>query len=172
MPQKLIRGIIYDDPKTITNAAYSTANELKYVMENVDELYNVLKEQGHLKYQGHPTRDELFITGCMNAIRDQYKGTQNLIIPSNAIDEYLYNNLKNIDISEDIINAFIDIQTSEKASDNKFYIDAVDNNGTIINTLSFDNIDEAAHFVMNRYLDNEISFEETNNLLNSLKEMI
>lgn len=102
--KKLIRGIIYDNPNVVEEKTFETADFISVITDVAVEFYDKVIQECDCH-----TKDQ-FLTGVIiDAICHPSPDEENLIIPSSLIDNRLYNNLKRIDIGEELGDTFIHV---------------------------------------------------------------
>lgn len=154
--QNLIKGIIYDDQSVLDENVLIAANMASEVLDHKESMGEFLNE---CKIQNPddntiPTADEMNAYGVMLSMINP-GGKRNLVIPSDSLDDALYDDLKKIDIGPDILSKFDEIrlrkmieeEEADKDEDHKVKIHFVNREGTLINTLAFNNESEAADFI-------------------------
>jgi hypothetical protein len=146
--QKLIRGVIYDNPNLVEEEAFVTADSLSFMVENMDIIdKNIMPKFT----SGLPNRDEYLVSMCIRQIIDPIGGNnvndRNMIIPTNLVDDRLYEDLKKIDIGEEVLHTFIDLRKDEFCKRNDIEpsvtVEFKDTKGNLITEVEFDSKEEA-----------------------------
>lgn len=104
MKQKLVRGVIYDDPAMKMMEIASTATSLSKLSERVGNFY---EEKVNCPC---PNKDEFIMSTTIKAICHPDSGNKNMIIPTSLLDNRLAKQLEPIDIGDDLLDAFIEIR--------------------------------------------------------------
>lgn len=94
---KLIRGVIYDNPNLVEEKTYETAEVLSIVTDNAGSIYD-----REMPGDECPSKDEFMVSMIIDAICEPSPDQENMIIPSSLVDHKLYNQLKKIDIGEEL----------------------------------------------------------------------
>ena len=104
--KKLIKGVIYDDPDIILDAMATTISDLNYLV-STNEGINKLNESMEY-FDDVPSREEFLTSVIIDCIVDPAPFQHNMIIPSTAVSEKLYNDLKKVDMGPYLQEAFVD----------------------------------------------------------------
>lgn len=102
---KLIRGVIYDNPNLVEEKIYETVEILDVLADDASRFYDTV-----LPDCSCPTKDEFIVSVVIDAICHPTPDEENMIIPSSLVDSKLYNQLKKIDIGEELRDTFIDLR--------------------------------------------------------------
>ena len=113
--KKLIRGVIYDDPSVVNNAAYITAGFASVILDNKDEYF----EKASITDDQCPNRDELLAYSIIKTIRNPIPNLNNLIIPAELLNNKLYKDLSRIDIGPAMCQYFKEIREEQFEENNK-----------------------------------------------------
>lgn len=100
--KRLIRGVIYDNPDVVEDKAYETAEFLTHLTDSGVKIY-----EEKLSNEEIPNRDEFIASLTIAGLCHPSPDEENMIIPSSLVDDRLYNDLKKIDIGEDLVHAFM-----------------------------------------------------------------
>ena len=106
MEKKLIRGVIYDNQDLYEENVNATLMNLNYLvsdgMQVVEEEFMPMFESPEC-----PTKEEFLTSVIIDLIHRPAPDKENLIIPSDMIDNRLYKDLKKIDIGDVLQEEFI-----------------------------------------------------------------
>ena len=107
--KKLIRGVIYDNPESVEEIAYDTAEFLKGLSKSGSEYYDENTVNGKW-----PNKEEYITALTIFGIQRPSPTEENLIIPASLINDRLYQDLKKIDIGEDLLGSFYEVSDFNK----------------------------------------------------------
>ena len=161
--KKLIKGIIYDDPEIMLDAMATTICDLNYLV-STNEGINKLNESMEC-FNEVPSREEFLASVIIDCIVDPTPFQHNMIIPSTAVSERLYNDLKKVDMGPYLQEAFVDY-TVEYHRNNKKCIEEEDDfeqgyeivqNGPNGNVYKFHSKEDLINFIEAGYQNGNFS---------------
>lgn len=179
--QKLVRGVIYDDTNIAEASIDNSANLLSALVDNKEYITD----------EGFFSKDELYTCIAAACVANPIIGGnidienvgRNFIIPEKMVDERLRNQLEKIDISQGIVDRFMQIRKSEKEETiskiddeikekNKKYIhiDAISENGEIEKYI-FSSKYDAVHWIANQVDENKMDMSDATVLLNEISKL-
>ena len=151
---QLVRGLIYDDPSLVNETAFITANAASCMVDQKELMEEYLDKCRSENPDDNtiPTADEMNAYSVMLSMISPAQGMRNFIIPTNMVDDNLYNELKKIDIGPKILSEFDYIrldnckEEAKEEKDSKVYIHLKNQDGSV-KTLEFKDPDEASEFL-------------------------
>lgn len=112
--EKLIRGIIYDNPNDVAERAYETADMLVMATERASNFYDANKDVFKMENSEYfPNKEQFTASIITDMICHPLPGVENMIIPSDLVDNKLYKELKKIDIGEELTHAYMHLATED-----------------------------------------------------------
>lgn len=135
--QKLVRGVIYDNPNLIEEETFNTADVLSKVTDDVPYMESQCIpriKQGYI-----PSTYEFMVPAIIDSITNT-----NMIIPKSLVNDKLYQNLKPIDIGNKLSEMYIGIRSDfdKDTLDYNINIQAVTTNGDILFDGTYDRNDK------------------------------
>lgn len=176
--KKFIKGIIYDNPIQKNGCINDAIGILNGITDLGETAYNEISwnEDEYI-----PSKNEFLISLSISAmLTSSTHGERNLLIPSEMLDNNLYERLSKIDIGDKILHGYIDdrisnaTQCSKLIETNKsqdIVVDQIDENGSLFKTVKFDNKEDVRHWIMDKHSNGQITDQKALELLAQLEDM-
>lgn len=169
--QKLVKGVIYDDPSIADDFASGSAKLLSEITDSFDQFKDTYSDLGSkTNPDGNRTLTPEEATICFSTLaiaypKGPYSAEKNFIIPSAMIDEKLYNQLGKIDISNKILDKYLDYRDEIAEGENENNNDTIivgeiinPITGEIVASYNFNDTDEAIYWFNNGSGSNQYTY--------------